>query len=987
MSKIKVVQNDFSGGVTGEIGQYKDSQLTTIQNSRNLISGRSKSLRTIPGVTDTPLNILPTDKYLNFTYKGRVYHLIYDTLCKSRWPWYRRSTPLTDSKPFTLGGYSTQIINQFRSSLKENSILGNKYLGLTPVFKLDASGSNLNIHSPWGSMRGVTSFTEDDAIETAWGIPRHLKSMSLDDSNDEFIKDRVSSSSVEDSFNRYNRYLLSWYQYHIAFTPTHYEIDDISPTNNPSVPLYGSKSLTDIWDATFTRQDSTYLYTRFILYNDNFELISKSIIRPRYAKEDSGEPELGDQTKTWETQMFPTSGQSKDLHLKRSQLFGNSTSVYAPAIGADNVILYSNDGSLPPLALNINNEGTLGDPVDLRVFYHAEMFGGVKLQSYLSSTDIKSIKDSELVTAIGSSYSLGSRDFNSVNGETLHTQESIKLQRLASSWPTLPYLGDRADNKIVSNNRSPFFNPGIEVRTPLEETGGTSRLTDTIGFLYSLRASKDSNQASVLQIVESSYGPGFQLLWGRSHLACINLVGERVPIDIGLQVVGGSNSTYLFESGFRDNSGNLQGDRFDHKLENAWFIRTDGAKRGLSIAERTDDLRSHSGGGANVRRSLDIRAVTPDKVILNVVMFDREQPKNNNSVAITAAFGTVNTFQNNLMGVTPPFISAALHIQARLVIAGFSTRPNLYVFSKNLTVGNSGLEFVGIRIFIDESTRPTTETNFGGVIPIVTREGLSIRWVQHIVDSGRTKLRVGTDAQIIDYELLDPSDTGALGDTTPSALEAPQVLYNNEYFLSEDGKTLYYKRFDFNYDSRRYLDMTQQLRPDFIGKIGRFAIEPANGLVFIATSTHLLVAEVVQTRDTLGFFPLDFGGNPLSWDIERGILYFSTGKKIAQWNPSGDAPYNLDKKPYARLKSPNAYKVLAENIHTDAKPTSSTMEIHGELPESVHRLSTGKRSIKGNKEETRNNAVKFKGGDNPGLFIEDTSTPTEITAIIQDIGI
>ena len=123
MSKIKVVQNDFSGGVTGEIGQYKDSQLTTIQNSRNMISGRSKSLRTIPGVTDTPLNILPTDKYLNFTYKGRVYHLIYDTLCKSRWPWYRRSTPLTDSKPFTLGGNSTQIINQFRSLLKENSKL------------------------------------------------------------------------------------------------------------------------------------------------------------------------------------------------------------------------------------------------------------------------------------------------------------------------------------------------------------------------------------------------------------------------------------------------------------------------------------------------------------------------------------------------------------------------------------------------------------------------------------------------------------------------------------------------------------------------------------------------------------------------------------------------------------------------------------------------------------------------------------------------
>ena len=173
------------------------------------------------------------------------------------------------------------------------------------------------------------------------------------------------------------------------------------------------------------------------------------------------------------------------------------------------------------------------------------------------------------------------------------------------------------------------------------------------------------------------------------------------------------------------------------------------------------------------------------------------------------------------------------------------------------------------------------------MIPIVTREGLSISWLQHIVADGKTKLVVGTDAQIVEYTWLDPSDTGALGDTPPSALEAPKVLYNNEYFISEDGKTLYYKRFDFNYDSRRYLDMTQQLRPDFVGQIGKFDIDPSNGLVFIATNTHLMVAEVVQTRDTLGFFPLDFGGNPLSWDIERGILYFSTGKKIAQWNPSG----------------------------------------------------------------------------------------------------
>ena len=968
--KVKVVQNDFSGGVTGKTGQYKDKELNTIQNSRNLVAGRSKSLRTIPGVTETPLNILPTDKYLNFTFKGRVYHLVYDTLCKSRWLGQSRANPI-HGDGIALGGLSGN--NDVRTLISNTA----KYLGLTPSFHFDGAvvngqpqrlrASDVGSLAP-GSNTQVNNFVRRCRPENMWGIPERIaRFMSLFDRDDLFLQQAREDVDIDEAFTRYSQYLLSSYQYNVAFAPTHYMVgDELIPGTGQTDSRYGSRTWQEMWEAEYARQDSTYLYTRFLLYDDSFRLISKSINRPRYVKEDSGEPELLETDKTWEDRFFPQDSEyspttlhepgragthplySGNLHTRRTQIFGNSSSVYSTAVGADNVVLYSSDGKLPPIILNINADASTADPTDMRIFYHREMFGGVKLQSYLSKDEVRSIKSSTFFRG-QSGFVVTDADFTGDRaGQTLHTQESIRFRLPVLGWQGLPR---EASGKVFSNNKSPFFNPGITrglffegIRTP---TG--NRLIDTNNFQYQLAASRTTSDANNLIACEGEDVTGFRTTLGGRMLAALNTqnvdISNRlaIPIEVGFRVVGSTSSLILTEQ-VRSSARSA----FDvvHRIQNIRYIRS-GRQEGRTPTNESLRTQVHAtspeeGNVPTYGYTLFIQSPFDSSVArfsygnggsTGVVTYGSSGQYPKTQQQIDQIYSRV--YLNALMGVTQDFINSVLYLQSRLVISSFKEFPNLIVYSKRLDT--QPIEFVGIRIFTEVAARTeTTDTNFGAVISIVTREGLTIRWLQAQDD---LKLRVGTDDRVISYDILDPDETGTLGDSIPSSLEPPQVLYDNEYFLSENGDTLYYNRYDRNYFSRRYLDVTQQLRPDFIGNIGKFAVDPANGLVFIATANHLLIAEVVQTRDTLGFFPIDLGGSPLSFDIERGVIYMSTGSKIVQWNPSSDIPYNISKKPYLLLRHPNSYKILSADIPKTAKPTCSDMEVHGILPVSYTHLT------------------------------------------------
>ena len=1027
--KVKVVQNDFSGGVTGKTGQYKDKNLNTIQNSRNVISGRSKSLRTIPGVTELPLNILPTDKYLNFTFKGRIYHVVYDTLCKSRWIPQSRIDPLKGDS-LTLGSLSGDSV--LRDAMNSRS----KYLGLTPTFRFQDGvlnntpprlvGSDIGptVGTGPGSNTGQFNFLRRCRPSNMWGIPERIaSSMSLYDTNDLFLQPGRRDIDVDEALIRHNQFLLTWYQYNVTLGPTHYMVDDLVHGARLTDFKYGSKTWAELWNASFARQDSTYLYTRFLVYDDSFRLISKTINRPRYVNEDSGEEEFGDTNETWEENLYPQDSEyevtsltnddgrtsnysmySGDLNKARTELFGNTSSIYVPAVGADNVVLYSPDGNLPPLILNIDSDALTADPTDMRVFYHRELFGGVKLHSYVSKDEVESIKSGTFFRSLSGFTVDTSRFTGVIEGETLHTQDTIRFRIPTLGWRGLPR---DVNNKIFSNNRSPFFNPGLTriqyfqgIRSPESD----NRLLRIPDFRYSIGTSRTPGDVTKLMNSEGDDILAFEMLLGGTRLAALNTVDVdkdnavyNLPIDAGFRVVGSPFNNILREN---VQSGRSFGPKtINHKMQNIWFIRS-GSDEGLTIPPDSPILRSTvhiTGTGTTGDPIVLVRGLTLffsnpfDAAVarfsygdtgngVGVITYHQNgvPPRSQANANIIAS----RVYANDLIGVNEQFVHSILYLQARLVIGGFQEFPNLLIYSKRLDT--LPIEFVGNRIFTEVADRTeTTDINYGAVISITTREGLSIRWLQ--AQDART-LRVGTDDRIVTYKILDPDEVGELGDSIPSALVPPQVIYDNEYFLSENGDTVYYNRYDRNYFSRRYIDITQQLRPDFIGTIGKFGVDPANGLLFIATEKYLMVAEVDQTRDTLGFFPMDFGGNPLSWDIERGSIYMATGNKIVQWNPNSDIPYNITKKPYLRLKSPNAYKTLSADIPRSAKPTCSDMEIHGVMPDTLHHLSTGKRTLKGNTFDVKGDSVIVKGGNNAGVYIQDTSTPTEITSIIQDIG-
>ena len=80
-----IVINDFSGGMTGEQGQFAAKDNTYVKDIQNGIVNRGGTISPRPGIEELDINLLPHDKMLPFRFKGKDYFLVYDTLLKRRW--------------------------------------------------------------------------------------------------------------------------------------------------------------------------------------------------------------------------------------------------------------------------------------------------------------------------------------------------------------------------------------------------------------------------------------------------------------------------------------------------------------------------------------------------------------------------------------------------------------------------------------------------------------------------------------------------------------------------------------------------------------------------------------------------------------------------------------------------------------------------------------------------------------------------------------
>ena len=80
-----IVINDFSGGMTGEQGQFAAKDNTYVKDIQNGIVNRGGTISPRPGIEELDINLLPHDKILPFRFRDKDYFLVYDTLLKRRW--------------------------------------------------------------------------------------------------------------------------------------------------------------------------------------------------------------------------------------------------------------------------------------------------------------------------------------------------------------------------------------------------------------------------------------------------------------------------------------------------------------------------------------------------------------------------------------------------------------------------------------------------------------------------------------------------------------------------------------------------------------------------------------------------------------------------------------------------------------------------------------------------------------------------------------
>ena len=84
--KSPVLVKNFSKGIVGPRGQFRQDVESVVQNATNFIVERDGSLRNRPATTPIGIPLLKHDKFVVFDFKGETYTLVYDPLifCKFR---------------------------------------------------------------------------------------------------------------------------------------------------------------------------------------------------------------------------------------------------------------------------------------------------------------------------------------------------------------------------------------------------------------------------------------------------------------------------------------------------------------------------------------------------------------------------------------------------------------------------------------------------------------------------------------------------------------------------------------------------------------------------------------------------------------------------------------------------------------------------------------------------------------------------------------
>ena len=427
-----VSQNDFSGGIAGKLAQHKVTDLSYIEDSENFVPNRDGSIRSRASATQLDIRTNPYDRVLKFTFKGEEFTLVYDPICKRRF----RKVDFPES------GVDLTWAAGFLS-----------YIEPTDVTEMNATTTQYpykNMTSDLFKSRFLEPLFETRVYNE--GDPTNPDQAWLD--NEVAWFNTVIKSGVWSDLTTRELFVQEkGYRERSTGSGRWTSLQGNSSD-------YKSKATDFLSCLAVDPYFDTYAYTRFKLYDSDYNVVCDTVVRPRFMETDTRESRVIDAA--YEENLIGPGPIYENLKnvLDRKDLYGSSYSDYTVIVNPDAIMLYDVKGVLPPIILVETNDIRTEDTVlpvtrrfaawDMRAYYLGNSFGTVRCVHCYEKNEAEDFIKKVRLTIANKSYSSPTVSYDSKT-KTIKTDAPFE-----STGKYLVYydIGTDPENNGSSNNNS-----------------------------------------------------------------------------------------------------------------------------------------------------------------------------------------------------------------------------------------------------------------------------------------------------------------------------------------------------------------------------------------------------------------------------------------------------------------------------------------------------------------------------------------------------
>lgn len=356
---IKVTLKNFLAGIQGSSTDDAPRGLYGVADAQDVIVNKDGRIVPIPPViTRDDIHLLDTDKFLSFNWRGKEYHLVYDTLLKRKFlPPGASPTPLLSRINTVHTNLATVTTNPFRTSAE---------------------------------ITDTSSATDSTRLATALREVLNIKIKTKEYWNTRYLPQYTFVFPAgRETIPNYTdaRPASTGGLRFFTSAPSYVSLYRNGSSDGEATPAQAYTNLINASDTMFVddRQD-TYLWNRFIIYDEDFRVVCCTVVRPTLVEEDSGEERLSGANIFTEVILRNSQVSSLAWAAGRKNAYGISDDVYRVATHDDRVIFYSPSGRIPTLYWGGGNSVW-----DLRCVYHRHSVIPERYGSYMTEVEIESL--------------------------------------------------------------------------------------------------------------------------------------------------------------------------------------------------------------------------------------------------------------------------------------------------------------------------------------------------------------------------------------------------------------------------------------------------------------------------------------------------------------------------------------------------------------------------------------------------------------------